>query len=380
VDSGDTDDASFTDAENRMGGMAFGFSLTQPMRLCQACQALAFQCRCSLNWDDGEACLRWLRNGPGTSVATITDSMRILDSVVKKHTDFEAEVYSEVLARWQQENEKREVAVADATAESAHGRKVLSIDCWGHNTKDNVKTIANFWLRRLKDIWTVYQWRSHLDTVQLQREDTVGLTFSTYAPAGTEVTITEITHRPGKGAAGRLDEIEYAAIGWYCDTTCEAFCESAGCETAMEVSACSGACETGCQGSCELTCTAAADAICITTVMAWDCEWVENADLFGCDTSGTETGCASGCQFACTVAACETCQTGCETCETGCETCETGCETCETGCETCETGCETGCQDCQTGCETCETGCETVCQDCQILCQIGAEGPPECGP
>jgi hypothetical protein len=361
VAASDTDDTSFTDAENRMAGMTFGFALDRPGTLVRVAQDLAFQCRCALNWDDGVAFLRWLRNGPGTSVVTVTDNKRLLDSFVKSRLSFEEEVVSEVVGSWRTNGEDHEIKVEDATAEAAHGRKALSLDLWAHHNKLNSKTICNFWLRRLKDIWPIYVWKNYLDLVEVQRDDTVTLQVTsphTYAPNNAEATIIKIEHQPGSGDARDMDVLTFHAIGWWCETSCVAYCETGGCETAMEVAECSGACETSCQGRCQHGCVTADEAICIGPGDAWDCDFVETTDLFDCESSGTETGCAS-CQFSCTV-------TNCETCQTGCETCQTGCETCQTGCETCETGCETGSQVC------CIEG-------CQIGCEIsGGEGPPPC--
>ena len=374
-----TDDASITDAADRMGGLTFGFSLTNPQTLMQVVQDLAFQCRCSLNWDDGVAFLRWLVNGPGTSVATITDNKRLLDSIVKSRLDFESEIKSAVRAAWKDEDTEREVVVSDATAQAAFGRKELQINCWALRKKDDVKAIANFWLRRLKEVWPIYRWKDYLDTIELQRNDTVKLDVSSYAASESELTLTKVTHKPGRGVDSSMDEIEFEAIGWWGwnETICQAYCETGGCETAMEIAECTGACETSCQGRCQLGgCEVGGDIVCTTSLAAAPCEFAEVADLFECESTGDETGLFTECTYACMTCGCQSC--GCQThgCETSCQSagCETvGCETC--GCQTC--GCET---DCQTGCEvSCETGCETSCETecqlagCETTCESGCE-------
>ena len=373
VTAGDTDDTSFNDAAGRMGGLRFGFALQNAGTLAQVAQDLAFQCRCSLNWDDGAAYLRWLVNGPGASTATVTDNKRLLDSFVKSRLDFDTEIKTGVRASWTQENEQREVAVSDATAEKSFGRKELGISCWALTKKDHAKTIALFWLRRLKDIWPIYIWQDYLDFVEIQRNDTVTFTVATYTPNGAEATILEIAHVPGSGARRQIDEIRFKAVGWWCDTSCKAFCETGGCETSMQIADCVTTCETSCQGKCQLICVTATELICKTPLMIEGCEWVEAGDLFNCDSTAAETALNTSCTLACQTCGCQSCdnETSCgTTCETwGCET--WGCESC--GCQTC--GCETVCQTggCQTSCQTvaCECGCEDGCTaDCQTNCQV----------
>jgi len=255
----------------------------------------------------------------------------------------------------------------------------LKIDCWALTKRANVKAIANFWLRRLKEVWPLYHWKDYLDTVELQRNDTVKLDVSSYAATESELTLTKVIHKPGRGVDASMDEIEYTAIGWWKwdDTICQAYCETGGCETAMEIAACTGGCETSCQSRCQLGgCEVGGDIICNTAAMAQNCEWVETADVFDCSSTGTETNLYTSCTLACESCSCQSC--GCQThgCETDCQTgsCETaGCEIC--GCQTC--GCET---DCQTGCEvSCETGCETSCETecqlagCETTCESGCE-------
>lgn len=404
VAAGDTDDASFTDVEGRMGGLLFAFSLQRRSTLMTAVQSLAFQCRCSVNWDDGKAYLRWLVNGPETSVVTISDSKRLIDSWEARHIDFETEVYSEVIAKWMELDEEREIAVSDATAEAEHGKKTLPIDLWAVTTKAHAKVLAQFWLRRLNKVLTVFKWSDYLDTLEIQRNDTVTFSVATYAPTGAKGTILEIVHTPGRGIDSEIDQIDYEAINWWCESSCQGFCETAGCETAMQINACTGVCEVGCQGYCELECVTAAQIVCITGAQIFDCEFVEAGDLFGCETTGTETACdtaSGGCQFSCTTGSCTTCncqacacqlqgcQNSCQgtTCETvGCETCacqtcgcETICETggCETSCETisCECGCEGGCTaECETASQSACDCSEQICTECQIAgCQIDCE-------
>ncbi|MBW1779324.1 MAG: hypothetical protein JRL30_01165 [Deltaproteobacteria bacterium] len=361
VSAGETDDTSFTDAEGRMEGFVFGFSLTRPGKLMQIAQDLAFQCRTSINWDDGVAFLRWLVNGPQSSVATITDNKRLMDSFVKSRIDFESEVRTGVRATWMQENEEHELVVTDATAEAAFGRKELDMNCWAVTSRPQVQTIANFWLNRLKEVLPIYEWKDYLDTIELQRNDTLLLDVANYAGTNAEVTILEVVHTPGVGKDGQMDEITYKANGWWGwdKDSCQAFCETGGCETSMQESACSGVCETAAQGMCSLTCVTAAELICATAAMADDCEWVETGDLWGCSTTGTETALETSCNTPCIIS----CQSSCtDACEPGCQA---GCETQDQAkCACSDQGCGGG--------ESCVITCQCQCQgNCEVECEAG---------
>ena len=410
----DYDSASFSDCAARMGGLRFGFSMGRRRRLLDLVQDLAFQCRTTLVWEAGVAELKWLPVDTSSPAATIDDDARAIDSVVVEKSDAQ-EVLTEINASWTEAGEERTLSVSDAAAESSWGRRAAGLEFWAHAERKGVEAVANFWLRRLRDVWEAVNLSTFLNSLELEREDPVQLELPGYYPSGMRAVVDAVEHVPGSGAAGEIDRIHYRLrVPFFagCETICEAYCETAGCETAAELAGCSSTCETSCQWQCELACQGAFQAGC-----GLGCE---SACTVGCQTactgmnmagcSGVETGsppagaCESACQTYCQyqeTAACsmETCMV---TCVVGCEagSCEFDCTTdCEiAGCESaaCTTyctvsGCESDCQSatqhcitdscdlgsCQLGCTvsltvSCSGDCQTTCvMSCTLSCQIG---------
>ncbi len=410
---GDLDSASFADCAGRMAGLRFGFSLTDRRRLLELVQDLAFQCRTTLLWEAGEAKLKWLTAGAPSPVATIGDDDRAIDSLRVAKTDRD-DLYTEVLARWTEGGEERELSVANDVAESVHGRRTLSAELWAHPGRDGAEAVARFWLERLKDVWEVVHLSTFLNTLELEREDAVTLSLPGYYPSGTRAVVEAVEHRPGSGAAGQIDRIHYRLRVPYfagCETVCEAYCETAGCESATELAACTDTCETSCQGLCELGCQNAFELGCggaCESTCTFGCQQsCTGINMPGCSTVETgsppagacESACQSYCQYQST-AACDmetcmvTCVAGCESaCQISCTSdCElAGCESagCTTYCTVsgCESACQTGVQhcyedscrvdSCQLGCTvaltiSCSGDCQTICvMSCTLDCQLG---------
>ena len=71
-------------------------------------------------------------------MATIGDDERAIDSLRIAKSDSD-ELYTEVLARWTEGGEERELSVSNAAAESAHGRRTLEAEFWAHPGREGAE-------------------------------------------------------------------------------------------------------------------------------------------------------------------------------------------------------------------------------------------------
>ncbi len=365
----------------------FGFVLTSVIDSIELCANLAFQARCMLLWEGGQARLLWLKDSLDASSLTISDSEIVQTSLSISRSSLD-EIVSEVegifypKGRHNRDGEKRSTVVTDAAVEAAYGRRVVSIDLWAHTSLHQASMITTFWHTRWKWVWERIEFSTFLTSLELERQDVVELDWVTFFMGGQKGRVLDIGHTPGSHEGIDVIRLKLELpIGPGCETTCEVSCETqdeTGCLSSCEASGSETCwqCETSCEDACELFCTSSSELGCVfgDSGCALDapcpCEVTceTGCMIGGCDQESCQTTCQDECEIA------QGCETGCETsCETDCETvCETGgCET--SGCEMdgCETSCETGCETtCEKDCESaaCEGSCET---DCELDCEIG---------
>ena len=346
---------------------------------------IAFQARISLTWEQGLLHFKYLENKTSTSVVTIDDTKRELESLkISQKTE---EVINRVVAKFYENGIEKELVAEDSSSISKYGKREKEIDLRFHHVRAYAEAIATFWLRRWSNASETTIFKTFLNTLELERYDWVTASFSSFY-SSQPAEILRIAQGFGSGEDEKIDEIEIEAkvpIYAGCASTCEAY-EQTGCASTCE-QVCQTASETSCNYACE---TSTQDACSLTCVSTCELECTSYYEMKGC-ASGCETGCQARCQTGCTTSGCQagsctaSCTAGCQqSCTTGCEVaCESG--ACQLACEsvaqsTCTDSCELGKQTCASTCETtcqgsctlaCTTSCESSCETsgCQLACQ-----------
>lgn len=324
----DIDAPSFTTATSTLTNLRMAFTLSTPTALPQFIADLAFQARSSIGWDTGKIGMRVLPIDSGISVLTLNAIDRKEGSMVLGWDD-EKELFSAVKAKYIQNGEPRELALADTAAVDNWGYRLKTISLFAYNETELVREITNFWLWRYALIRRRIKLRTFLQTMSLVPGDVVSLSAPELGSGSFNCEVENVRHIPGSSVDDRIDQIELdmrlpieagcensCELG--CEVTCQTQCESTSCETSCEFG-CEAVCETGCQSTCELDCAAASEALCQSACMAVACEVA--CEVIIMSTDGWSCGaCESACQIMC--------ESSCETsCEASCESmCESGTE------------------------------------------------------
>jgi hypothetical protein len=343
----DVDSGSFDAAAASLAGRRFAFSLREMRDLPTVASELAFQATCVFRWRAGKASIKVLPRGAGAPDHSLDSVDRVEGGLVLSWDNAE-DLVTQIVARFTEDGEPRELVVRDETAAGAWGVRTRACDFWAFADSAEVERAGRFWLARWCEVRRRAIVSTFLTTLEVEPGDVVAFDCDEFGGSPVSAEVAAVRHRPGSGVDGRMAGIDLdlrlpltAGCSSSCELACESGCESAcegSCQSACE-SGCEVTCEAACQGLCELDCAAAAEFLCATACMAAACEvacevFVTGLDGWGCGA------CETACQVACEAA----CESVCEAyCESSCEsTCESSCESaCESACEsTCESGCE----------------------------------------
>ena len=351
----DVDSGAFDAAAATLAGRCFAFSLREMRDLPTVAAELAFQARCVFRWRAGKASIKVLPRGAGTPDHSLDADDRIEGGLVLSWDNAE-DVVTQIIARFTDAGEPRELVVRDGTAIGAWGVRTKRVGFWAFADSAEVERAAAFWLARWCEVRRRALVSTFLTTLEVEPGDTVAFDCDEFAGSPVSAEVAAVRHRPGSGSGGRMAGIDLdlrlpiiAGCSGSCELACESGCESAceaACESACEA-ACEVTCEAACQGLCELDCAAAAEFLCTTACMAAACEVACEVFITGLDGWGCGA-CETACQVACEAACESVCEAYCESsCESACESaCESSCESaCEGACESaCESTCESGCE------------------------------------
>ena len=387
---GDFDTASETAAQTATSWLNFGFQITSNFGY-KDLYDIAFQARLALNFDQGVLTFKYLENAVGSSILTVTDDERVLDSLEIQPVETH-KVINKVTASFYDRGIIRKITATDTGSIAKYGEQEKELNLWCINIRAFAESIAQFWLRRWSESYEICQFKTPLTSLEVERYDWITLNF-TELQANQPAEVLKVSHAAGAGEGERLDLIELETkIPKFagCASSCEAYEQTACASTCEQV--CQSIAETSCNYTCE---TSAQDACSLTCVTICELECTSYYQMIGGGTScatGCETGCTNQCQTGCTTAGCQggctaSCTAGCQgsgctaSCQAGCET--GGCQViCELAAQTtaCTDSCEVGQQSQPTTCATsCQVSCTTTCTTtCQVGCTTGSQGDTSC--
>jgi len=284
-------------------GTVCSFYLERPVRAVALVQDIAFQAMCSLRWSAGaDGCkvrpVR-LKNGtPEDPAATLTAAQVELGTIELSQGD-QADLVTEVIARFSADGEPRSYAVRDPAAETLWGRRSCEIDLWAYDELKWVQWVAAFYLDRWKHVIDEASVGLFLTGLELEPSDTVALDLPELFQSGQRARVIAVQHEPGAGEPPRMDRIGLRLRLWRWPG-----CGSNGCQ---------GLEETGCAARCQITCTTTGQA----GGTCWSCQTscqypAMIACLSGCQLYSTAGGCRSRCMVSCTGSCTSACQMSCQ--------------------------------------------------------------------
>lgn len=202
----DIDFTSFTHVRTRLNNYPSNFAITSRPNILQVIQDIAKQARCAIYTRDNTVFLKYLSEEP-SSVATITESDIIANSLQIDHTDTES-LTTKYIATWKKDGvrEYDDKGHLLTTAQQAkvdeiilrhnikkYGTQQNTTDYYIYNIRENVLKSATFWLIRESNSWRRATFKTTIKHLALEIFDCVTLNLPDVAPSPVKAIVEKAT-------------------------------------------------------------------------------------------------------------------------------------------------------------------------------------------
>lgn len=196
------------------------FALTEPFKLHDTVSDLAQQCGLLLFWDGGKICLRSVKSWDalGTPAFTASNANIAAGSFSLTFEDGPAEV-NRLVAVWKPsvsgQKEFRYTREAPAAIE-LYGEKTKEMKFWALQNKQDVATMATFWLAYWLGAQREVRFTTFLNALQVQPGDTVSVNYrradNNAAIVNSSCLVTQVNHTPADAQGQQMETVEITAL------------------------------------------------------------------------------------------------------------------------------------------------------------------------
>lgn len=161
-----------TDLVTDLANLKMNFVIYNTVEILQLCQQLAYQAGCALLYRyDNTVKLQKLYEKDSV-VVTLTDADIKLDSVELSHTDF-SDIITKVLIdyKFKMSDDSKKYIISNNT--DVYGLVESSDNFFAYSNLTNIKTFANFWLKRNSNSWKTAEFDIFLDKMECEIFDWV---------------------------------------------------------------------------------------------------------------------------------------------------------------------------------------------------------------